>query len=408
MPLTDRSCKNAKPDTKPYKMSDSGGLYLQVMPNGSKYWRLKYRFNSKEKRLAFGIYPEVSLLEAREKRDEARKQLMKDIDPAAAKKEKKRLAALNAENTFEAVAREWHELNKERWHSVYMRNILHRLEIDIFPEIGNVPIADIKPLHVLDALRRIEKRGAGEVARRAMQYCSQIFRYAIITQRAERNPASDLRGALKPIKHKHFAAIEPDDIPAFLQVLERNEARLYAQTRRSIWLLMLTFVRTSELIEAKWNEFNFEKAEWVIPAERMKMRRPHIVPLSRQALAILKEQREHTGKWEWVFPSQAHPRQHMSNNTILFALGRVGYKGRMTGHGFRALAMSTIKEKLGYRHEVVDRQLSHAPANKVDAAYERARFLDERRKMMQEWADYLDKAMKDNNIIHVDFGQAAE
>lgn len=408
MALTDKSCKSAKPLNRIYKLSDANGLYLEIWPNGRKYWRLKYRFRGKEKRLAFGIYPEVTLLSARKKREEARKLLADGIDPNAAKKEKERLQALNDKTTFEAVSREWHTLNHEQWDKIYSRNILHHLEVDMFPVIGGIPIANIKPLQILDALRLIEKRGAGEVARRALQYTSQVFRYAIITERAERNPATDLKGALKPMRHSHFASIEPDDIPAFLQAIYKNEARLYAQTRNAVLLLMLTFVRTSELVEASWNEFNLDNAEWIIPAERMKTRKQHMVPLSKQSLNILREQQKLTGQWKWIFPNQAHHQRHMSNNTILGAIRRIGYKGRMTGHGFRALAMSTIKEKLGYRHEVVDRQLAHAPANKVDAAYDRAKFLPDRRRMMQEWADYLDKVADQHKVINVDFSRAAE
>jgi integrase len=403
MYLSKKEIDNTKLKKKLYRLFDGNGLYIEITPSGGKYWRFKYRFEGKEKRIAFGVYPDVSLSEAREKREEARKQVAAGIDPVSDKKDKRRKAALNAENTFEAIVREWHVLNKDRWNDVYGRNILHRLELDIFPYIGKMPIASIKPLHLLDALRLIEKRGAGEVARRTLQYCSQAFRYAIITERAERNPALDLKGALRPMRHSHFASIETDDIPTFLQVLERNEARLYAQTRHAVQLLMLTFVRTGELIEATWDEFNLANAEWIIPAERMKMRRQHIVPLSKQALAILNEQKKLTGHWPYVFPNQAYPKKHMSNNTILGAIKRLGYKGQMTGHGFRALAMSTIKEKLGYRHEVVDRQLAHAPANKVDAAYDRAKFLPDRRKMMQEWADYLDKVAGTGKVIHVDF-----
>jgi integrase len=403
MYLTTKKIDNAMPKKKPYRLFDGNGLYMEVTTSGGKYWRFKYRFDNKERRIAFGVYPDVSLQDAREKRDEARKQVAAGINPSMDKKDKRRMAAIKAENTFEAITREWHELNKENWHTVYGTHILHRLEQDIFPQIGKMPIANIKPLHLLDALRLIEKRGAGEVARRTLQYCSQVFRYAIITERAERNPALDLKGALKPMRHGHYAALDMEEIPSFLQALNRNDARLYSQTRDAVMLLMLTFVRTGELIKAQWSEFNFETAEWVIPAERMKMRRPHIVPLSKQALAILQEQKKLTGHWSNVFPNQAHPKKHMSNNTILGALKRLGYKGRMTGHGFRALAMSTIKEKLGYRHEVVDRQLAHAPANKVDAAYDRAKFLSERKKMMQEWADYLDKLAATGTVVHVDF-----
>lgn len=404
MSLTDTACKNAKPRAKSYKMADGNGMYLEVMPNGSRYWRLKYRVGGKEKRLALGVYPEVTLAEARDKRADARKLLASGIDPSAAKTEHKYLTAQNTANTFEAVSREWHEHNLEKWTPDYATEILHRLEMDIFGVIGKRPIADISPLLMLETLRKIEKRGAHEMSRRAMQYCGQIFRYAIVTGRAERNPTADLKGALKPVKHGHFAALEAKDLPEFMQALESNEARLYIQTRLAIRLMMLTFVRTGELIKAKWNEFNLDSGEWFIPAERMKMRRPHIVPLSKQALALLSEIQKLSGNQDYIFASISKPRQHMSNNTILKALERLGYKGRMTGHGFRALAMSTIKENLGYRHEVVDRQLAHAQRNKVDAAYDRAQFLPERRKMMQEWADYLDRiATGKGNIIQGDF-----
>ena len=389
--LTMKRCETAKPKEKPYKLADGEGMYLEIMPNGSRYWRLKYRFMGKEKRLALGVYPTISLAEAREKRLQARKLLASGTDPSEAKQESKRQALINAAHTFETVAKDWHEHNKARWTERHAENLWHRLELDILPELGHRPIADITARQVLVTLQKIEKRGAHEIARRACQVCGQVFRYAIITDRAARNPVADLHGALKPFKKGHYAALEADELPEFLQILAQNNARLFFQTRCALRLLMLTFVRTSELIEAKWHEFNLKSGEWVIPAERMKMGRAHIVPLSRQAVKVLEEIQKLTGQWEWIFPNQAHPKKHMSNATILGALKRLGYKGRMTGHGFRALAMSTIKEKLGYRHEVVDRQLAHAPANKVDAAYDRAAFLPDRRKMMQEWADYLDK-----------------
>ncbi len=404
MPLTDIQCKNAKPAEKAYKKSDSHGLFLHVMPNGSRYWRLAYRFLQKQKLLALGVYPEITLVEARKKRDEARELLRAGIDPALNKQQKKHIAVLSAENTFEAVAKEWHENNKSRWSKNYAINTLYRLEQDIFPVIGMLAINTITAPHLLSALTQIQKRGAIEVAHRLMQTCGQIFRYAIATGRAERNPAPDLRGALKPVKHIHFAALEAKDLPEFLQAFKRNDARLYQPTRHALQLLMLTFVRTSELINAKWEEFDLDAMEWVIPAHRMKMKKAHIVPLSHQAIEILREQQKLTGQWENVFPNRIAPSKTMSNNTILKALEGLGYKGRMTGHGFRALAMSTIKEKLNYRHEVVDRQLAHAPRNKVDAAYDRAKFLDERKKMMQDWADYLDAAASQGEVIVGKFG----
>lgn len=391
MPLTDSACKNAKPTDKARKMADAHGLYLEVMPSGARYWRLKYRFHGKEKRLALGVYPDISLAEAREKREQARKLLANGTDPGFAKKEEKRQAARNAENTFESAAREWHANKLESWTSHHAKYVLKRLEADIFPEIGYLPIADITAPQILDALRKIEKRGAQEIAHRAQQTTGQIFRYAIVTGLAERNPAADLKGALKPVKRSHYAALESGDLPTFIQALEKNDARLYPHTRLGMKLLMLTFVRTSELIAAKWEEIDLKEKRWVIPAHRMKMRKDHIVPLATQSLEILVELKALAGNREWVFPSQINPRKHMSNNTILKALERMGYKGQATGHGFRALAMSTIKEKLGYRHEVVDRQLAHAHRSKVDAAYDRAKFLDERTVMMQNWADYIEE-----------------
>lgn len=391
MPLTDTACRSFKPKEKPYKKADSNGLYLEIMPNGSKYWRLKYRYANKEKRLAIGVYPEISLTEARSKREAARSQLRDGVDPSQAKQQFKHQILTNAENNFEAIAREWHEHQNERWSKKHAEEILFRLEKDVFPAIGQLPIKDIGPQTLLKNLQTIEKRGANETARRAQQYCNQIFRYAIVTGRADRNPASELRGALKPYKKGHYAALESQELPDFIAALKRNDARLFAQTRLAVELLMLTFVRTSELIMAKWDEFDLKEKTWLIPAARMKMRRPHIVPLSKQAIAILEQLKPLTGHSEWVFASQAKPKQHISNNTILKAIGALGYKGRMTGHGFRALAMSTIKEKLGYRHEVVDRQLAHAHKSQNDAAYDRAQFLSDRRKMMQEWADYLEE-----------------
>jgi integrase len=336
-----------------------------------------------------GVYPETSLAEAREKRVEARKLLAKDIDPSYSKKEAKRQSLIKAENTFEVIAREWHSNQSAMWTPRYSTYVITRLESDVFPFIGNRPIAEIKPPELLDVFRKIEKRGAQEIAHRTMQCTSQTFRYAIVTGRAERNPALDLKGALKPVKRGHYAALDVKELPEFVKCLNSNDARLYAHTRLAIRLMMLTFVRTGELINARWSEFDLDGSEWLIPAERMKMRNAHIVPLSSQAVALLMELKALTGDCKYVFSGSAG--KPMSNNTILKALARLGYKGRATGHGFRALAMSAIKEKLGYRHEVVDRQLAHAPRSKVAAAYDRATFLDERREMMQEWADYLDE-----------------
>jgi integrase len=403
--LTVTACTNAKPKEKPYKLADSGGLYLLVNPTGSKLWRLKYYFLQKERLFSIGAFPSVSLAAARDERDRVKKLADEGIDPAIAKKEKALQTTVAAENTFEAIGREWHSHNKGAWAERYAKDILHRIETDIFPEIGALPITAVKPPQLLAMVRKIEERGAHEIALRAVQMCGQIFRFAIVTGRAESDPSRDLKGALKPYPKNHHPALEAKDLPSFLLKLERNEIRSYPRSIRTTKLLMLTFVRTNELISATKAEFDFKAREWRIPGEKMKMKRDHIVPLSRQAMALFKEQFGDTGDSDckeqfeasedsdWLFPNLKSPKKHMSNNTVLDVIHRLGYKGDMTGHGFRALAMSTIKEKLGYRHEVIDRQLAHAPKSGNDAAYDRAAFLDERKKMMQEWADYLDAAL---------------
>ncbi len=404
MKLNDRKCKNAKPEKKPYKVSDGGGLYLLVTPDGSKYWRQKYRYFDKEKLLAFGVYPLVSLADAREKRETAKKQLISGNDPSSVKRSDRRQAMQAAANTFRAVALEWHENQNGKWTPKHSANVMRRLEIDIFPHVGSRPIAEIDPPELLNSvLRKIEKRDALDVVARVKQICGQIFRYGVATGKCSRDPTSDLKGALKTGKTKHFASIDVKELPEFLEALDRNDARLFARTRRAIRLLMLTFTRTTELIHAKWDEFDLDEGMWQIPAERMKMGKPHLVPLSTQVIALLQEQKEETGhiNTSWVFPSQVSPQDPMSNNTILFGIGRMGYKGRMTGHGFRALAMSTIKEKLGYRHEVVDRQLAHAPRSKVDRAYDRAQFLDDRKRMMQQWSDFVGKLATPSKVSSI-------
>ncbi len=395
--VCENAAKRAKESGRPLKLADGLGLYLQAMPSGARYWRFKYRFAGKEKLLALGVYPEVGLKEARDKRDWARKLLADNQDPSQIKKEKRLQAYTESENTFEKLAREWFEQQRAVLTKKHADALVARFERDVFPHIGRLPVKDIKPVYVLEVCRKVEARKAYDVARRIKQTCGQIFRYGISTSRAERDPTLDLRDALRPYKPEHYATLDIKELPEFLKVLEKNEARLYLDTRLAMKLLMLTFVRTSELINAKWSEIDLDDATWIIPAARMKMRRDHIVPLSVQSVAILRELKTHNGHREWVFPNQARPRKPMSNATITRALMRMGYKNRMTGHGFRALAMTTIKEKLGYRHEVIDRQLAHAHKSKIIAAYDRAQFLDDRRKMMQEYADYIDSIIKNEN-----------
>jgi integrase len=392
MKLTNIACKNAEPKDRPYKVTDGGGVYLYVMPTGSKYWHYKYHYAGKEKRLALGVYPDVTLQMAREKRLKARRLLDEGIDPGMEKKRVRRQQELDAHNTFKVIAEEWIEHNLGTWSKNHAGTVRHRLKTDLYPKLGNMPMKDINAPMLLPVLRAIEKRGAHEIARRALQYLGQIFRFAVVTGRCERDITPDMKGALKPFKRGHYAAMEMNELPEFLEVLNGNKARLFPQTQIAVRLLMLTFVRTSELIKATWDEFDLNEKMWVIPAERMKMGRPHMVPLSDQAIELLRELKTlNPPNRIHIFPSRNTPRNHMSNNTILTALARMGYRGTHTGHGFRALAMSTIKEKLKYRHEVVDRQLAHAPKNQIDKAYDRAKYMDERIIMMQEWADYLDK-----------------
>jgi len=404
MKLTNTAVKNMKPMDKTYKKADGGGLYIEVAKNGSKYWRMKYRFLGKEKRLALGVYPVVSLAEAREKAFDAKKLLDQGIDPSQKKQIDKADLYAEHENSFKNVAMAWFDFSKHKWTERNAGYVIRRLEQKIFPHIGNVPITQLKRKQIIEAIRHTEEAGSNDLAHRLAQYCKQICSYAVHEELIDFNPALELTESLKKYKKEHHAALEAHEIPHFLRVLERNDARLYATTRYAIKLLMLTFVRTNELISAKWEEIDFENAQWTIPAERMKTRLPHIVPLSKQTLELFKLLHEMHGNREFVFPNQVNPRKTMSNSTILRGLYQLGYKGKLTGHGFRATAMSTIQEKLGYRYEVVDRQLAHAPKTKVQAAYDRAKFLDERTKMMQEWADYLDECASSGQIIKANFG----
>ncbi len=387
MPLTDKAIRNAKPKAKPFKLTDGGGLFLSIQPNGGKWWRYRYRFAGRQKLLALGVYPDVGLADARERHALARKTLAAGIDPGAAKKEAKRQAVLKNETTFETIAKEWCESRKHKWVTSYSEAMMVRLQNHIFPRLGNRPITEISAPEFLSVVRVVEKSGALDLAQRLMQASGQIFRYAIATGRAERNPITDLRGALKPPVKKHQAYLKENELPEYLQKLEGYDG--HPQTKLALKFLLLTFVRTSELRGAEWAEMNFDKAEWRIPAERMKMRDPHIVPLSRQAVVVLEEVKKLTGHWKYVFPNQHKPLGCMSENTMLYALYRMGYHSKATGHGFRSTA-STILNENGFPPDVIERQLAHAERNEVRAAYNHAQYLPERRKMMQWWADYLE------------------
>jgi integrase len=392
--LTDVRCRKAQPREKPFKLFDSGGLYLLVSPGGKrkpeglKHWRLKYRVAGKEKLLALGVYPLVSIADARTARDEAKRLLAEGRDPATARRDDKRAALISAAATFEAIAREWVEQQRNRWTPDHAERVLDSLVTDVFPAIGFRPIAEITAPELLAVLRKIEARGALEVASRVYQRCGAVFRYAVATGRCERSPVGDLRGALKAPKREHRPALLAADLPEYLRALEAYDGQL--QTKLALKLLALTFVRSGELRGAEWSEFDLEQAEWRIPAERMKMRAAHIVPLSRQALAVLAQLKPLTGQRRFLLPNQHKPDACMSENTMLYALYRMGYHSRATGHGFRATASTILNEK-GWRADAIERQLAHAEKNKVRAAYHRSEYLPERRKMMQAWADYLDR-----------------
>lgn len=391
MALTDTAVRNAKSRAKPYKIYDSGGLFLLITPTGNKWWRLKFRYEGKEKLLSLGVYPKITLKEARTRRDHEQKNIALEIDPAANRKAVKLARADSQKNTFEIVAREWFEKRSSIWAETHSSKIIRRLEADLFPWIGKRPIADIKAPELLATLRRVEKRGAVDTAHRALQNCGQIFRYAIATGRAERDCSSDLRGALSPIKEGHFAAItDPKAIGGLLRAIDSYNGSLI--TRSALRLAPLVFVRPGELRKAEWKEIDLNKAEWNIPADRMKMRQPHLVPLSKQAVNILREISSLTGKSRYVFPSAISSQRPMSDNALLGALRRMGFeKDEMSGHGFRAMARTVLDEVLHVRPDYIDHQLAHAVRDPNGRAYNRTAHLPERRKMMQQWADYLDK-----------------
>ncbi|MFT4273625.1 MAG: tyrosine-type recombinase/integrase [Pantoea sp.] len=389
MPLTDVKVRTAKPLDKPYKLADGGGLYLLVNPNGSRYWRMKYRVLGREKLLSIGVYPDVPLAVARQKRDEARRSLAAGDDPGAMKKAEKQAKKIATANTFEAIAREWHKAKADRWSLRYREEILSTFEKDIFPFIGMKPIADIKPLELLETLKRMEKRGALEKMRKVRQRCGEVFRYAIITGRAEYNPAPDLASALAIHKKQHLPFLTAQELPAFLNDLAGYTGSVITKT--ATYLIMYTGVRTQELRFARWQDIDLEKAVWEVPAEHMKMRRPHKVPLSKQAVSLLKQLKPITGHYPLVFIGRNDPRKPISKESINQVIELLGYKGRLTGHGFRH-TMSTILHEQGYDSTWIEMQLAHVDKNAIRGAYNHAQYFDGRREMMQWYADYLSKA----------------
>ena len=386
--LSAAECKNATSNgASVRKLHDGDGLYLWVYLDGRKYWRLRYWQADKEKSLSVGVYPKVTLSDARKKRDELRKQLQADLDPSAERKATNLRKKLANVNSFEAVALEWYTKQLHTWVEHHASDVKRRLESNIFPTLGKRPIDQINALELLETIRKIEARGAYDLAHRVLQVCGQVFRYGIATGRCTRNLSTDLRGALTPHVKKHQSAVRPEELPELLRAIAKYDETGDKQTRLALQLLAQTFVRTNELIGAEWTEFDLDNALWIIPAGRMKMKAEHVVPLAHQALAILSELKEISGGSRFVFPGRNRDKP-ISNNTMLFALYRMGYKGKMTGHGFRAVA-STILNETGFKPDVIERQLAHCERNEVRGAYNRAEYLPERKRMMQHWADYL-------------------
>ncbi|MDH5231335.1 MAG: tyrosine-type recombinase/integrase [Gammaproteobacteria bacterium] len=387
--LTEVLIKKAKPKDRQYKMADGRGMYLLITPAGKKYWRMKYRYSGKEKVYSIGVYPEVKLADARKERDRAKKLLKKHQDPVESRREEKRQVAVNHENVFEVVAREWHEQKKEAWSEDHAKQVLKSLENEVFPHIGSRPIAEIDAPTIIEVVRKVEKRGALDVASRILQRIKAVFRYAIISKipGVLVNPAADLSEILKSRPVIHRPALAENDIPDFFERLNNYDG--HEATKLALELVILTFVRSSELRGARWEEFNFDRLEWRIPAERMKMNKEHIVPLSRQSVAVLEKLKPLTAKHDLLFPGQNKRDVPISENTLLYAMYRMGYHSRATVHGFRATA-STILNENGFNSDVIERQLAHYERNKVRAAYHRSEYLADRKDMMQWWGDFLD------------------
>jgi integrase len=403
MPLTDAKLRSVKSKLKQFKIADSGGLYLLVKPTGSRLWRWKYRIAGKENHYAIGSYPAVSLADARSARDSARKLVKEGIHPAHNRKAERLVNRTENANTFEVVAREWIDKKTPGWTPYYLRQVTRFMETNVYPYIGNLPIRNVTAAHLLEIVRRIEGRGAETVALLVRQWASAIFRYAVATLRADGDPAAALRGAIHRPKVKHHAPLTPDQVALFGKALESYGG--YRTTVIALRLMLLTFVRTVELRAARWDEFDLQRAEWRIPAERMKMREPHIVPLSRQSVELLRELLTYTGGRGMLFPNYRNPKICMTATTLNRALERMGFNGKngigFSAHGFRATS-STMLHEAGFRSDVIERQLAHAERNKSKASYNQAEYLPERRAMMQQWADMLDGWKKgDENVTPI-------
>lgn len=389
--LTDLKLRNLETREKPYKVADGNGLFVLISPSGLRAWRWKYRFAGKEKVLPLGKYPDVTLADARQARDEARKKVLADVDPAEERRDAKFALMAAHESSFETVARAWHKVWSPTKHQRYSDDVLARLERNVFPVIGHKPVAHIEPKDVVRMMDFIQCRGATDIARRVRNTCSQVFRYAVTKGLCGRNPAGEFKPSdvLPQRRAGNHARIDESELPDLLRKIEAYEGSQL--TRLAMKLLALTFVRTSELIEARWSEIDFENAEWRIPAERMKMKRMHVVPLAPQALQVLRTVHVISGKCEFLFPGERDRKKSMSNNTILKALERIGYKGKMTGHGFRGLASTALYERQ-FPSDHIELQLAHV-RGKVRGAYDHSQQLPQRRKMMEHWAAHLERCL---------------
>ncbi|MBP5996963.1 MAG: integrase arm-type DNA-binding domain-containing protein [Azonexus sp.] len=399
MALTDTAIRTAKPAEKATKMADSGGLYLLLSPNGSKWWRLDYRFLGKRKTLSMGVYPSVGLKAARDKRDEAKRLLADGIDPGEERKIQKAARHERAENSFEVVAREWFAKFSPNWAPSHADKIIRRLERDVFPWIGGNPIAEIKASDLLRAIKKIESRGVLETAHRALQNCSQVFRYAVAHGLCDRDPSGDLRGALPPVKGRHFAAIiDPPGVAKLLRAFDNFKGSYIVLG--ALRLSPLFFVRPGELRKAEWGQIDLDAGEWTYTATKTDT--AHLVPLATQAITILRELHELTGHGRYVFAGR-NPQKPMSENTVNAALRRLGYDTQkdMTGHGFRAMARTILHEELHFDPVVIEHQLAHSVPDALGTAYNRTKFLKERKVMMQVWADYLDKLKSGAEVVPI-------
>ncbi|MFL9951920.1 integrase arm-type DNA-binding domain-containing protein [Paraburkholderia nemoris] len=399
MPLTDVEVRSARPREKAYRLTDGSGMYLEVSPAGGKYWRFKYRFAGKEKRLALGVYPEVSMKEARARRDEARRLLANGVDPGIERKVQKAATVERAANSFEAVAREWFARHAPGWAKTHADKIIARLEKDVFPWLGGRAIAEIKAPEVLAVLRRVEARGALDTAHRVHQNCGQVFRYAVATGRAERDVSADLRGALPAARHTHFASVtDPDEVAGLLRALDGFQGTFVVQC--ALRLAPLLFVRPGELRTAEWAQFDLDKGQWRYTVS--KTRTEHLVPLATQTVAILRELHALTGQRKYVFPGR-DVKKPMSGAAINAALRRMGFdtKTEITGHGFRAMARTVLHEQLRFPSEVIEHQLAHKVSDSLGTAYNRTKFIDDRIVMMQSWANYLDKLKAGADIVQI-------